>query len=103
MSYQYPKNAAGANNTCSITQVVVPATANGILIAAANTARGSLTIVNHGAVDVYLYTDNTITTGKGILLVGSKGASYTFYSQTAVYGIVATGTQVVGVCEEYDV
>jgi len=102
MPYQYPKNAAGANNSCDISQVTVPATAGGIIIAAARAARGSLTVVNHGTTAVYLYTDNTITTGKGVLLPGTAGASFTFYNQSAIYGIVASGTQVVGVVEEYD-
>jgi len=64
------------------------------LIAPAGNGREAITIVNGGAVDVFLGNASvSITTG--ILLAGVKGQTLTLYGTDAVYGIVASGTQVV--------
>lgn len=90
------------SGTLTATQVTVPATANGILILAANTSRKGATISNPSAtVTVYIQqaaTGVTISNGFGI----PPGASYNIDAPLytgAIYGIVSTGTQVVTVVE----
>lgn len=90
----------GAANIATA-QATVPATAGGIVLAAARATRRSVTIINTGTVDVYIGAAGvTITTGE--LLVGVKGAGLVFNTTAAIVGIVAAGTQVVTVREEYD-
>jgi hypothetical protein len=90
-----------ASGTMTATQVTVPATSNGILILAANAARKGATISNPGSVSVYIQQAATgVTTSNGFAI--PPGASYNIDSPLytgAVYGIVATGTNVVTVVE----
>lgn len=90
-----------ASTTLTATQVTVPATTNGILILAANTSRLGATISNPGAVTVYIQQGATgVTSSNGFGI--PPGSSYNIDSPLytgAIYGIVATGTQVVTVVE----
>lgn len=79
-------------------QISVGTTAT--VIAAARSGRGPITIVNGGTTDVFIGNSN-VTTTTGVLLPGTKGASITLSCQTAVYGIVGTGTQTVSFIEAY--
>lgn len=89
------------STTFTSTQVTVPATANGILILAANANRLGATISNAGTVSVYVQQGATgVTTTNGFVIPG--GSSYNIDEPLytgAIYGIVATGTQVVTVVE----
>lgn len=90
-----------ASTTATNTQVTVPATANGILILAANSVRLGAIVANPGAVPVYWQEAATglTTTNGGIIPAGGAlvidGPLYT----GAIYGIVATSTQVVSATE----
>ncbi len=64
------------------------------------TGRAAVTIENHGTTPVYIGASG-VTATTGILLPGTVGASITIPTQAAVYGIVASGTQVVGALETY--
>jgi hypothetical protein len=92
---------APTSTTFTPTQVTVPATANGILVLAANASRLGATITNPGTVTVYLGSAATgLTTGNGFALLG--GSSYNIDTPLytgAIYGIIATSTQVVTVVE----
>lgn len=83
------------------TQVTVPTTTNGILVLAANAARDGASILNLGPATVYISSAATgLTTSNGFAIPG--GAAYNIDSPLylgAIYGIVATGTQVVTVAE----
>lgn len=82
----------------AVNQITVAATST--LIVAARTNRNTVTVVNSGATDVFIGpTGVTITTG--VLLPGTKGASLTLHATSALYGIAATGTQVVSFLETY--
>lgn len=87
--------------TMTATQVTVPATANGIQILASNASRKGATISNPGSVSVYIQQGSTgVTTSNGFAI--PAGASYNIDSPLytgAIYGIVASGTQVVTVVE----
>lgn len=89
------------SGTLTATQVTVPATANGILILASNSSRKGATISNPGTVTVYVQQAATgVTTSNGFGIPG--GQSYNIDAPLytgAVYGIVATATQVVTVVE----
>lgn len=80
-------------------QVSVDNTSGGVLIAAARSGRGSITIINGGTTDVFI-GDSGLTIGTGALLVGVKGASITISSQAAIYGI-AGSAQTVSYLEAY--
>ena len=89
------------STTFTATQVTVPATANGILILAANANRKGATISNPSAVTVYIQqgsTGVTTTNGFGIPPGSSYNIDEPLYTG-AIYGIIATGTQVVTVSE----
>jgi hypothetical protein len=79
-------------------QATVAATAT--LICAGLYGRGSVTIVNNGTVDVFI-GGSAVTTGTGVLLPGTKGASLKLDTDADVYGIVGTGTQAVSYVETY--
>lgn len=79
-------------------QATVGATAT--LICAGMYGRGSVTIVNHGTVDVFL-GGSGVAAGTGVLLPGTKGASIKLDTDADVYGIVATGTQAVSFVETF--
>lgn len=87
--------------TLTATQVTVPATTNGILILAANTARLGATISNPGSVSVYIQQGATgVTTSNGFAIL--PGSAYNIDEPLytgAIYGIVTTSTQVVTVVE----
>lgn len=89
------------STTFTPTQVTVPATANGILIIAANTARLGASITNPGPADVYVQQGATgVTTSNGWAI--PAGTAFNIDSPLytgALYGIVASGTQVVTVGE----
>lgn len=80
-------------------QVSVGASATQII--AARVDRNTVTIVNHGSVDVYLGIDNTVTTSTGVLLPGVKGASISLPVTTPVWGIVGAGSQTVSYLETW--
>jgi hypothetical protein len=89
------------STTFTATQVTVPATANGIAVLAANALRVGAVISNPGPSTVYVHQASTgVTTSNGFGIPG--GTSYTIDSPLytgALYGIVASGTQVVTVSE----
>jgi hypothetical protein len=80
-------------------QVTVTTTATAIR-PAVNANRAALVVVNHGSTNVFLGFSNAVTPTTGVLLVGVPGSSLTFQTQTVVYGIVATGSQIVSFYEE---
>lgn len=89
------------SSTMTATQVTVPATANGILILAANANRKGAVISNPSAPSVYIQQAATgVTTSNGFAITGGAafGIDGPLYTG-AIYGIVATGTQVVTVVE----
>ena len=75
-------------------QVTVGATPT--LISAARDGGDSVTIENLGTTQVFIGNAN-VTTGTGFPLPGVVGASLTIPATTAIYGIVASGTQAVAV------
>lgn len=89
------------STTLTPSQVTVPATANGILLLAANAARDGATISNPSSVTVYIGSAATgLTTSNGFGI--PPGSAYNIDSPLylgAIYGIVATATQVVTVVE----
>lgn len=89
------------SSTMTTSQVTVPATANGILILAANPARLGATVSNPGSVSVYISQQPTgLTTSNGFAIPG--GGAYNIDEPLylgAIYGIVASSTQVVTVVE----
>jgi len=90
-----------ASTTMTCTQVTVPATANGILILAANSSRKGATISNPGSVPVYVQQGSTgVTTsnGFGIPAGSSFNIDEPLYTG-AIYGIISTSTSVVTVLE----
>lgn len=90
-----------AATTLTATQVTVPATANGILILAANASRKGATVSNAGAVSVFIQQAATgVTVSNGFEIPGGGAYNIDFPNYTgAIYGIVATGTKVVTVVE----
>ena len=89
------------STTLTPSQVTVPATANGILVLAANANRLGATISNPSAVTVYISaaaTGLTTTNGFGIPPGSSYNIDIPLYTG-AIYGIVAAATQVVTVVE----
>lgn len=90
-----------SSSTLTATQVTVPATADGILILAANAARLGGTISNPSAVTVYVSsaaTGLTTSNGYGIPAGGTLNIGSPLYTG-ALYGIVAAATQVVTAVE----
>lgn len=79
-------------------QATVATTAT--LIVPARAGRAVATIINEGTVDVRLGT-SSVTTANGALLPGTKGSAIDVYGGAAVYGIVASGTQVVSYLEAF--
>lgn len=94
-------SSASTASTMTASQVTVPATANGILILASNANRKGAIISNPGSATVYIQQGATgVTTSNGFAI--PAGSSFNIDSPLytgAIYGIVATGTQVVTVCE----
>lgn len=90
----------GAANIANA-QATADTTSGGVTLVASRATRRSVTIVNMGTTAVYLGT-GTVSTANGFLLPGVVGAAVTFNVTAAVKGIVASGSQAVGVLEEYD-
>lgn len=90
--------ALGNSSTFEAAQVTVPATANGILISAANANRRRIIIANIGAVTVFIKKDNTVTVADGHAL--PAGGVIVLNTTGAIYGIVSAGTCVVTTLEE---
>lgn len=92
---------AQKSTTFTPTQVTVPATANGILILAANANRLGASISNPSSVTIYISQAPTgLTTSNGFAV--PPGSAYNISSPLytgALYGIVASSTQVVYVSE----
>lgn len=84
---------ASQNDTTQVTVGTSPT-----LILAARSGRASATISNHGTTDVLIGKYN-VSTSTGALLPGVKGAAYDVFGSGAVYGIVATGSQLVSAIE----
>jgi len=74
-------------------QVTVTGTATQIL--ALNNSRSGVSIENLGSTDVYLGENANVTTSTGYLLNGSKGASVSFSTTGAIYGITGGGSATV--------
>jgi hypothetical protein len=91
----------GSVNAVS-SQVTVASTTT--LLAAARLVptapRFRLTIVNHGTTAVFVGPSG-VTASTGQLLAGVAGQALTYQFTGALYGITASGTQVVSVMEEF--
>ncbi len=94
-----PAGAVGASSGAT-GQVSVANTATQIV--AARATRREVLIVQGGTTDVYIGYSSGVTTATGVLLPGSAGAALTLKTTSAVYGIVASGTDSVCYAEEYD-
>lgn len=94
-----PVYTAGAANISTATVNVV-STAGGTLIAAARPGRRSVTVTNGGAIAVYLGAAG-VTTSSGTFLIGTAGAQVTLAYSGDLYGIAASGTELVSVAELY--
>jgi hypothetical protein len=86
------------NTNFQTNQATVAATAT--LIIAARRGRDTVVIENHGTTPVYL-GHSGVTTTTGLLLPGVVGASVAIETTEAIYGIVASGTQVVSAIENF--
>lgn len=87
-----------ANGGIATGQVSVATTVT--LIATGRVGRKAITIVNEGTTLVRL-GNSGVTTGNGVLLPGSAGASFTLEGAEPIYGIVGTGTQAVSYVETF--
>jgi hypothetical protein len=74
-------------------QVTVTGTATQIV--PAYSSRSGINIVNTGTTDVYIGENANVTITTGHLLPGTKGASVSFSTTGAVYGITSGASQVV--------
>ncbi len=81
--------------------VQVSITSSATLAIAARTARRGISVTNLGTVDVYCGFANTVTTSNGDLLLGTKGYSLSYPTNSAVYCITASTSQSVSVAEVY--
>jgi hypothetical protein len=70
------------------------------LISAARDGTDDVTIMNFGTTQVFIGNAN-VTTSNGFPLPGVVGASLTIPATTAIYGIVATGSQPVAVLSTF--
>lgn len=66
---------------------------------AAGTGRIAATLYNTGSQTVYVGATSGVTSATGLPLVA--GGSLTINTQTAIYGVAASGTQTIGVLESY--
>lgn len=80
-------------------QVAVDTTVGGVTIVAARSSRRSVTLYNTGSVTVYVGS-GTVSAANGFPI--PAGGSFTIDATAAVKGIAASGSQTVGVWEEYD-
>jgi hypothetical protein len=93
--------SAATSGTPAVGQISVASTAT--LIKAATATRSTIVLVNHGSTNVFIgFTTGVTTSGAtgGAMLVGIPGSTLTFQTRSAIYGIAATGTQIVGFYEE---
>lgn len=86
------------NSNFATSQANVGATPT--LIVAQRSGRDTVVIENTGATPVYIGNAN-VTVSNGALLPGTLGASIAIETTDAVYGIVASGTQVVCAIENF--
>lgn len=70
-------------------------TGTATLIAAALSSRSGITITNTGTTDVYIVENNQGTILTGHLLTGTKGASLSFATTGAIYGVTSGGSATV--------
>jgi hypothetical protein len=96
--YSYSAAISQKPTSIATAQATVGTTATQIV--AARAGRGSVRIVNHGTTDVFIGAAG-VTTTTGTLLQGVIGYSVTIDGGAAVFGIVATGTQVVSALEAF--
>jgi hypothetical protein len=89
---------AAPAGTPFVGQVTVTTTAT--LLRAANTSRSAVVLVNHGSTNVFIGFTSAVTSTTGVMLVGIPGQTLTIQTRSSIYGIVASGTQVVGFYEE---
>ncbi len=71
------------------------ATATATQIVAAFPSRSGITITNAGTTDVYIGENSSVTTTTGHLLTGTKGASLSFATTGAIYGVTSGGSATV--------
>jgi hypothetical protein len=86
------------NANFATAQATVGSTAT--LIVAQRTGRDTVVVENTGTTAVYI-GNSSVTTSNGLLLPGVVGASVALETTDAVYGIVASGTQVVCAVENF--
>jgi predicted S18 family serine protease len=86
------------NANFATSQATVGATAT--LIITQRPGRDTVVIENTGTTPVYLGNAG-VTVSNGLLLPGVVGASVAIETTDVVYGIVASGTQVVAVVENF--
>ena len=86
------------NTNFATSQATIATTAT--LIVAARAGRDTVIIENSGTTAVYL-GNSAVTTSTGLLLPGVLGASVSIETTDAVYGRVASGTQVVTAIETF--
>jgi hypothetical protein len=86
------------NANFATSQATVGATPT--LIVAQRSGRDTVVIENTGTTAVYL-GNSAVSTTNGLLLPGVVGASVALETTDAVYGIVASGTQVVAAVENF--
>ena len=89
------KNMYEAFATSQVTVGTTPT-----LISAARDGTDTVTIENLGTTGVYIGNAG-VTTTTGFLIPGTAGASLTLEATTAIYGIVATGSQAVAVLRTF--
>jgi hypothetical protein len=88
----------GASNGVSA-QISVGAAAT--LIAAARVGRKGIVIQNLGATDVWLGFANTVAASNGLLLLGTRGATFFIDGGAPVWAIASSGAQPVAFAEIY--
>ena len=88
------------NGPSNIATGQVSITSGGVLIANSRSGRLDITVVNDGAIDVYVGPSG-VTTGTGLLLRGIAGAAVTITTAAAVYGIVSSTSQTISFMETY--
>jgi hypothetical protein len=86
------------NANFATSQATVGSTAT--LIVAQRSGRDTVVVENTGTTAVYL-GNSGVTISNGLLLPGVVGASVALETTDAVYGVVASGTQVVCAVENF--
>ena len=73
-------------------------TANATMVLPFETDRISVALINHGPIDVYVGTANSMTASAstgGALLAGTRGSSVALDTRNAIWAIAASGTQII--------